>query len=68
MSGQQYADALMRHGAVSKAEVYYTDDGSDREHCGICRHFLGPHGCEIVAGRVVAGGWCSRFRALERAA
>jgi hypothetical protein len=38
------------------AEYQYAPNGP--EHCAICEHFLPPHHCEIVRGRIVAFGWC----------
>jgi hypothetical protein len=45
----------------TKHEVAYTRVGSTEEHCGICRHFEQPNRCEIVEGKIDAGGWCRLF-------
>jgi hypothetical protein len=45
----------------AKREVdYHTTTGADR--CGWCVQLNGPHGCEKVAGKVHANGWCELFR------
>lgn len=48
---------------LSKSEVGYEHPAAKSDHCGICRHFEveRPHGCEIVAGRILAEDWCERF-------
>lgn len=46
----------------TKQEVAYTDAGHNDSHCSICRHWQGGGRCEIVTGKVVAGGWCEHFK------
>lgn len=46
----------------SKAEAHYTNDGTIREHCSICQHFVTPIHCTEVTGTVVKNGWCRFFR------
>lgn len=53
---------------ATKAAVDYTDDGTEREHCSICTHFIQGGACKIVAGRISPKGWCKRFELPRRAA
>jgi len=46
---------------VSKESAEYTDHGTEDEHCAICSHYVNSTTCEIVAGRIVSGGWCKHF-------
>lgn len=50
----------------TKQEVAYTDKGHKDSHCSICRHWQGGGRCEIVNGKVVAGGWCEHFKPARR--
>lgn len=45
---------------ISQAAAQY-GPGMDDIRCGVCRHFLEPHGCLRVAGAVDAEGWCRLF-------
>lgn len=47
----------------TKAETSYTDHAKMKnERCGLCSHFLPPHACMIVIGKISAAGWCKRFK------
>lgn len=35
--------------------------GMAKAHCGICRHFQAPDGCERVVGRINPKAWCRLF-------
>lgn len=57
----------------SKDAAQYTDHGSPSEHCAICDHWTatgtGDTGrCRIVAGRILAEGWCRHFVHVSEAA
>lgn len=45
---------------LPKADVAY-GAGSKTEHCGICRRFLVPDGCQRVEGPISSAGWCDLF-------
>lgn len=47
-------------GKISKAEADYSP-GKPHAHCGLCVHYDGHHGCEIVAGRIEPAMWCKYF-------
>jgi hypothetical protein len=47
-------------GKRSKESVNYSK-GNMAEHCGICKHFQTPNGCELVAGHIVPSFWCRLF-------
>lgn len=53
---------------ATKVAVDYTDDGTDREHCGICLHYIAGGECKVVSGRISPRGWCSKFEPRRRAA
>lgn len=47
-----------------KSAVQYTHDhGSSSEQCSKCEYFRGTLqcACDIVAGTIVAAGWCNKF-------
>lgn len=44
----------------SKESVNYSK-GTMSEHCGICKHFQTPNGCELVEGHIVPSFWCRLF-------
>jgi hypothetical protein len=48
-------------GSMPQAQAQYQDHPSGLERCGICKHFISPHGCEIVAAPVQANGWCRLY-------
>jgi hypothetical protein len=50
-------------GNTPKMEAQYQDRPSGLARCGLCKHFISPNACEIVAGPVDSNGWC-RFYAL----
>lgn len=57
----------------SKEASRYTDNGSAAEHCAICDHwrYAGPDDkgyCRVVAGTILAGGWCRHFIHVSEAA
>ncbi len=47
---------------LPKSEVAYTVHGTDREHCGNCRHYEAAYRCDIVRGDVSPRGWCERWK------
>jgi len=47
-------------GKRTKESVNYSK-GNAKEHCGICKHFQPPWGCEKVAGHIVPAYWCRLF-------
>ena len=47
----------------SKREARYQAHPHGRERCGQCAHFVKPHDCELVEGRVSPRGWCTHFTA-----
>jgi hypothetical protein len=47
----------------TKAQAHYQWRPHGRQHCALCVHFRGPHGCEIVRGYISPRGWCRNFRA-----
>lgn len=46
---------------VSKESVDYSP-GMRTSHCAVCEHYESPDACEVVAGRIDPGYWCSRFK------
>ena len=50
-------------GNTPQAQAQYQDHPSGLERCGVCKHFISPSGCEVVAAPVSANGWC-KFYAL----
>ena len=50
-------------GNTPKMEAQYQDRPNGLERCGVCKHFISPNACEVVAGPVQSDGWC-RFYAL----
>jgi hypothetical protein len=46
---------------ASKSAADYTDHGTKQEHCSVCRHYVNPGSCEIVAGHIQPQGWCRYF-------
>ncbi len=52
---------------VSKSVAQYTANGSEAEHCGICKHFRAPRACRIVMGSIELGGWCKYWTRLPAA-
>lgn len=50
-------------GTTPKMEAQYQDHANGLVHCSICKHFISPNACEVVAGPVQGQGWC-RFYAL----
>ena len=53
---------------ATKDSVRYTDHGTEKEHCSICRRYIRGGACMVVAGRVSPRGWCNRFLVLPHAA
>lgn len=61
---------------ITKAAADYTPNGTQAEHCAICRHYIAPKGdgwsdgaaCQVVIGSVSPQGWCNRFEKERRAA
>ena len=49
----------------TKAAVHY-GRGMPSAHCGICEHFVAPHSCEKVEGRIAKSAWCEMFRKKEQ--
>jgi hypothetical protein len=47
---------------LAKADVEYEHPAAKSNHCEICRHFLSPDTCRIVAGKVEPEDWCNRFK------
>ena len=45
----------------TKESVNYSK-GNAEEHCGICRHYIEPNGCELVEGHIVPSFWCRLFK------
>lgn len=54
-------EKLAANKPYSKAEVDYTDDGSETEHCSNCDHYDIEPDCKIVRGAIVAEGWCNKW-------
>jgi len=50
-------------GTTPKQDAQYQDKPNGLERCGLCKHFISPSACEIVAGPVQSDGWC-KFYAL----
>ena len=50
-------------GQLRKQEVRYQDEPKGNQRCEICKNFVNPSGCRVVAGSVDANGWCLLFRA-----
>jgi hypothetical protein len=48
-------------GNTPQAAVGYQDHPSGLERCGVCKHFIALHGCEIAAAPVQANGWCKAY-------
>lgn len=44
-----------------KSEVGY-QEGSGKQRCAYCAHFLPPDACEGVAGKISGGAWCVRWQ------
>ena len=56
------APGRARRGKVSKAAARYQNRPNGKQRCGRCAHFLGPNGCEIVAGPISPNGWSRYFK------
>lgn len=52
----------MARAKVSKAAARYRNRPNGSQRCGRCTHFLGPNGCEIVAGPISPNGWSRYFK------
>ena len=50
-----------------KAVVAYTHQGTPKEHCSICAHYINATTCGIVRGRISPGGWCKKFHKSKAA-
>ena len=48
---------------LRKQDVQYQDQPKGSQRCEICKNFVNPSGCQVVAGSVGANGWCLLFRA-----
>ena len=48
-----------------KREVGFEDHASKEDHCGECRHFKPPGGCELVAGAISPESWCELYDRAE---
>lgn len=49
----------------SKIEAEYTDNGTEQEHCHICKHYVNVTTCAmcaIIMGRISPEGWCKYFK------
>jgi len=46
---------------LTKVEVHYSR-GMAKSHCGICKHYDGNYGCEVVAGHIEPDMWCDHFK------
>lgn len=46
----------------TKAESEYTDDGTETEHCHICKYYVHVTACAIVKGEISPEGWCKYFK------
>jgi hypothetical protein len=63
---QSIKDAVAsQRGKQRKADVDYTVNGTDKEHCGNCKHYVGANECERVAGYVAHGGWCKLWKSRK---
>jgi hypothetical protein len=51
------------HLIYTKAQVGYQHPAKGEDHCGTCKHFevRRKNGCEIVAGKILAGDWCKKY-------
>jgi hypothetical protein len=61
-AGLKSAKAIDADPKKPKAEVDY-GPGKPEAHCGICKHFDGEDGCELVAGEIDPEKWCKLFEA-----
>ena len=48
-------------GNLPKMQAQYQDHWNGLAHCGICKHFISPNACEVVAAPVQADGWCKYY-------
>jgi phage-related protein (TIGR01555 family) len=46
---------------ITQSAADYGQGMTDGEHCGVCKHFIAPYGCERVLGSVDSEGWCKLF-------
>ena len=51
----------MSQGALYKAFVEYTPNGTWLARCALCSHFTEPRHCDRVRGPVASYGWCKLF-------
>jgi hypothetical protein len=58
---------MMAERKLAKAEVHYRHGDPKGHHCGVCRHFVTPDGCRIVAGEIAPEMGCDRFLAKRAA-
>jgi hypothetical protein len=60
--------AAARSKKYAKSEVDYERPAQGMDHCSECVHFevyLWKNKCEIVAGEILPGDWCSKFKRKE---
>ncbi len=55
------AEAGKCPGTTPKAAVAYQDHPNGAKHCATCAFFIAPGCCKVVAGPVVASGYCKAF-------
>ncbi len=55
------AEAGKCPGTTPKTAVAYQDHPNGGEHCATCAFFIAPGCCKVVAGPVVASGYCKAF-------
>jgi hypothetical protein len=60
------SDDSLPRGKLPKGAVAYSDTGK-QDRCKQCEHFIAPHGCLLVSGKISAEGWCRLFTAAPDA-
>ena len=46
---------------LSQADSGYQGRPSGGQRCELCKNWLAPTSCKVVAGSISASGWCSLF-------
>ena len=46
---------------INKKIVMYQETPKGAAHCSVCKQFVAPAACKIVAGPVSPNGWCNIF-------
>ena len=47
---------------ASKSAANYRDRPNGNQKCSVCRFFVRPYSCQLVAGRISPNGWSKFFK------